>query len=311
MIFRSRSYPRSFPVPALLIPLLLVVFGICGCAAKSVSGAAGSVRTLGSEFDGPPRAAVPGKPQLSFCVTTGTVTNPFRSRNSSIMDDAYYKSHIAEFVARGAPFESLEAAGEGSDTRECDIVLHPGVMIYVTPFGSVESSINMVGSITGYSGPDSVLMARVADEKSVEAAAARIGRIYYNAFVPGSPLYEQVAARRAAGRESFEAVARRYRESPVKPAFPEEARRFQVQAEAAVAQKKFAAAADRYNDALKIAPWWPEGHFNRALILGEMGRTRKAIEEMKMYLALVPEAPDARAAQDKIYEWEASASQKR
>jgi len=311
MIFRPRSHLLPSPVPVFIIPVLIFLIGFSGCATNSVNGAAGSLRILGSEFDGPPRAGAPGKPQLSFCVKSGTVTNSFRSRSSSVMDDAYYKSHIAEFVSRGAPFESIEAADDGVDTRECDIVLNPSVMIYVTPFGSIESSINMIGAVEGYSGPNSVLMARVSDEKSVEAAAARVGRIYYNAFVPGSTLYEQVTAGKGAARQSFEAVARQYRDAPVKPAFPEEARRFKVQAEAAVAQKNFPAAADRYADALKVAPWWPEGHFNRALILGETGRHRKAIDEMKRYLALVPDAPDARAAQDKIYEWEASASQKR
>ena len=55
---------------------------------------------------------------------------------------------------------------------------------------------------------------------------------------------------------------------------------------------------------MKIAPWWPEGYFNRALILGELNRFAEAMREMKRYLQLAPDAPNARAAQDKIYEWE-------
>lgn len=111
--------------------------------------------------------------------------------------------------------------------------------------------------------------------------------------------------------KAFEEVVARYRGAAVKPAFPEEARRFKVQAEAAVGRKEFAEAAARYWDALVIAPWWPEGHFNRALILGEEARYYEAIAEMKKYLALAPEASDARAAQDKVYEWEALASRKK
>ena len=53
-----------------------------------------------------------------------------------------------------------------------------------------------------------------------------------------------------------------------------------------------------------IAPWWPEGHFNEALVLSELRYYGKAIEHMKKYVALVPDAPNARAAQDKIYVWE-------
>jgi hypothetical protein len=85
---------------------------------------------------------------------------------------------------------------------------------------------------------------------------------------------------------------------------PEEVNKYKVQAESAVRDKAFDDAADLYAAALKIAPWWPVGHFNRALVLGETGDYGDAKREMKYYLQLVPDAPNARAAQDKIYEWE-------
>lgn len=102
----------------------------------------------------------------------------------------------------------------------------------------------------------------------------------------------------------FQEIVHQYRSNPQKPAFPEEARRFRVQAEAAVRDKRLEEAIQRYGDTLKIAPWWPEGRFNRALMLAELKRYSEAMREMKRYLLLVPEAPNARAAQDKIYEWE-------
>lgn len=40
-----------------------------------------------------------------------------------------------------------------------------------------------------------------------------------------------------------------------------------------------------------------------ALVLSETDKFSDAIIEMKRYLALVPDAPDARALQDKIYDW--------
>lgn len=98
---------------------------------------------------------------------------------------------------------------------------------------------------------------------------------------------------------------RRYLAMPVKPPLPEEARKYRVQAEAAVERKSFEEATDRYRDALRVAPWWPEGHYNRALLLAEMSRHALAVREMKRYLLLAPGAPDARAAQDQIYKWEA------
>lgn len=106
------------------------------------------------------------------------------------------------------------------------------------------------------------------------------------------------------GDKKFAEMASRYRASTDKPPFPEEARRFRVQAESAVREKRLAEAVRLYQSALKIVPWWPEGHFNRSLVLAELNRYGEAISEMKRYLALVPDAPNARAAQDKIYEWE-------
>lgn len=84
---------------------------------------------------------------------------------------------------------------------------------------------------------------------------------------------------------------------------PEEASKYKVQAEGAVRDKEFDDAADLYSKALKIVPWWPVGHFNRALVLGETGDYELAKREMNYYQQLVPDAPNARAAQDKIYEW--------
>ena len=109
----------------------------------------------------------------------------------------------------------------------------------------------------------------------------------------------------------FAEIAARYRATAEKPPFPEEARRFRVQAESAVQRKRLADAVRLYGEALKVAPWWPEGHFNRALLLGELGNPHGAIAGMKRYLLLAPDAPQARAAQDRIYVWEGDASEAR
>ncbi|MGH8747067.1 MAG: CFI-box-CTERM domain-containing protein [Burkholderiales bacterium] len=104
----------------------------------------------------------------------------------------------------------------------------------------------------------------------------------------------------------FEQDAARYRALAQKPALPEEARRFKVQAEFALGQKRYGDAIRFYGEGLKIAPWWPEGHFNRALLLAQTQRYGQATIEMRRYLELEPNAPDARAAQDRIYQWEAA-----
>lgn len=104
--------------------------------------------------------------------------------------------------------------------------------------------------------------------------------------------------------ERFRAVVAQFHAANPKPEFPEAARRFRVQAESAFSEKRIDDAASLYGKALDAAPWWPQGRFNHALMLGELGRYTEATREMKKYLALVPNAPNARAARDKIYEWE-------
>ena len=102
----------------------------------------------------------------------------------------------------------------------------------------------------------------------------------------------------------LEGQRRAYAHLQVKPGLPEAARKFQVQAVGALRDKQFTAAANYYAKAVQIAPWWPDGHFNRAMILGEAGDYENARHAMSYYLQLAPEALNARAAQDKIYDWE-------
>lgn len=106
----------------------------------------------------------------------------------------------------------------------------------------------------------------------------------------------------------FKAKAAQYRGMKVKPPVSEEQRKYIVQANALNAQKDYAGAIDLYSKAIDVDPVsYPEAYFNLALLSAQMQRFKPAIAYMKQYLLLVPDANDARAAQDKIYEWEAMA----
>jgi hypothetical protein len=107
--------------------------------------------------------------------------------------------------------------------------------------------------------------------------------------------------------EGFESVAASYLAQEPRPKVGEDVRRYSVHAEAAIKAKDLIAAARAYGEGLKLAPWWPQGRYNRALLMGELGFAPEAIQEMKRYLQLVPDAANARQAQDKIYQWEALA----
>jgi regulator of sirC expression with transglutaminase-like and TPR domain len=89
-----------------------------------------------------------------------------------------------------------------------------------------------------------------------------------------------------------------------KPPLPEEVRRARVQAEDALQSKDFERAVKYYEQGLAIEPMWPDGHFNAALVSGELQMYANAVLHMKRYLALSPNAKDAEAARDRIYVWE-------
>jgi tetratricopeptide (TPR) repeat protein len=107
-----------------------------------------------------------------------------------------------------------------------------------------------------------------------------------------------------AASAAFDAAAKSYLAANPKPELPEEARKFKVQAELALDQGRDDEALEKYGQALQIAPWWPDGHYNRGIIFGRLEFYPEAIREMQRYLRLVPDATDARAVQDKIYQWE-------
>ena len=102
----------------------------------------------------------------------------------------------------------------------------------------------------------------------------------------------------------IKAIARLTRTQPDMVALPEEARRYGVQATSFVEKKRYDEALALYDQALELAPWWAEGHFNRALVAASQNRYRDAVASMHYFIVLAPTSPDARAAQDKIYEWE-------
>ena len=105
-------------------------------------------------------------------------------------------------------------------------------------------------------------------------------------------------------KQRFAAVVAQYHQTSSRPEAPEAVRRFQVRAVNAVRDKRYADAINAYEDGLKVAPWWPQGHFNMALLLGQVHYYDEAVEQMQDYLALVPEAANARAAQDQVYRWQ-------
>jgi tetratricopeptide (TPR) repeat protein len=110
---------------------------------------------------------------------------------------------------------------------------------------------------------------------------------------------------------AFANEAKRYRDMPVKPELPEDVQRCRVVAEDAFKNKDFEKAVMYYEKGLAIEPLWPQGHFNAAMLDGELNRYATAALHMKRYLLLVPDAKNAKAAREKMYLWEEKAKEAR
>lgn len=114
----------------------------------------------------------------------------------------------------------------------------------------------------------------------------------------GAPEPEAERARFASALAAFQAGS-------VGPDIDENVRMHKVQAEGAVREKKLWEAVEEFEQGLTLAPWWPQGNYNLALVYAELRAPALATRYMQRYLRLVPDAANARVAQDKIYLWQA------
>lgn len=104
---------------------------------------------------------------------------------------------------------------------------------------------------------------------------------------------------------AFEPQVMAYNALSEKPLISEEQRKYIVQANGLSEQKMFKRAIELYEKAIEINPLsYPAAYSNLALLSAQSSQFQTAIYFMKKYLMLVPQAEDARSAQDKIYLWE-------
>jgi tetratricopeptide (TPR) repeat protein len=108
----------------------------------------------------------------------------------------------------------------------------------------------------------------------------------------------------------FKPIAKKYLALNPKPTISEDQRKYIVQANGFNEQKMYDKAISLYKKAIeKDETAYPAAYSNLALLSAQAYKFDAAIYYMKKYLMLVPEAEDARGAQDKIYEWEARIAQ--
>jgi tetratricopeptide (TPR) repeat protein len=100
-----------------------------------------------------------------------------------------------------------------------------------------------------------------------------------------------------------------WRALPQKPLVPEEVRGQRLLAETAFKERKLQKALCHYERGLELYPVWPEGRFNAALIAAELHSYGEAVEHMRAYLELLPDAPDAQSARDQVVIWQDKATE--
>jgi tetratricopeptide (TPR) repeat protein len=110
----------------------------------------------------------------------------------------------------------------------------------------------------------------------------------------------------AAAASIRQSVAALLKVQPDLAALPEEARRRALGGDVFVNDGRFERALAEYQAAMGLAPLNPQLHFNAALLCSQVKDYKRAIEHMTIYLQLVPDAPNARAAKDEIIKWERS-----
>jgi len=108
---------------------------------------------------------------------------------------------------------------------------------------------------------------------------------------------------------AFAAAAKAWRENPNKPPLNPQVEQLRAVAEKALDDQNITAAVANYERAVEIQPLWPEGWYSLALLYGEQSNYGGAINCMKHYLELVPDAPDAKESRAKMIDWEAKRKQ--
>jgi tetratricopeptide (TPR) repeat protein len=96
-----------------------------------------------------------------------------------------------------------------------------------------------------------------------------------------------------------------YRDLPLKPTVSEEALRLASEGQAYVDAGDTQKAMERYRLAVELAPCWPEGIYNLAVAARAGGPWLPgAIEEMKIYLSVVPEGQNTAKERMMLASWE-------
>ena len=111
--------------------------------------------------------------------------------------------------------------------------------------------------------------------------------------------------------QAFKTVAAKYRAMKVKPVMSEKQRKEVVLANLMTRQRKYKEAIQFYRKVIALdSVSYPAAYNNLALLNAQLKQYKWAIYYMRKFILLEPDTKDARAAKDKIYEWNYELHQK-
>jgi len=79
--------------------------------------------------------------------------------------------------------------------------------------------------------------------------------------------------------------------------------------EMAKSPEEYGSAMREFQEASRLAPDWPDPHYNLGLVQEKSGKFREAVASLKEYLRLTPDAPDASNIKELIYKLKYKAEQ--
>jgi len=141
-----------------------------------------------------------------------------------------------------------------------------------------------------------------ANAKKDSARSFEAKRQYGEALKEHAELLKVADEREA--KEIRSHAAALIKENPYLATLPEEGRKYALRAEILLKDGKFEESLSEFDSAIKVAPFFPQLYYNKALVYGEMKNYRSAKRYMEIYLDLYPNAPNIRQVKDEIYKWE-------
>ncbi|MGB8887357.1 MAG: hypothetical protein WCC87_11580 [Candidatus Korobacteraceae bacterium] len=111
--------------------------------------------------------------------------------------------------------------------------------------------------------------------------------------------------------DTFAQQTTAWRTAATKPALSDEVIKKRLLAEDAMEHKNLQTAVTYYEAGVALDPTWAQGWYNAGLLYAEQQDYFDAAFYMKHYLILLPDAPDAAAAKEKLLLWEAKEEEAR